>query len=98
MMEDFAKVARYETFSFSDAALITCLANDHGFENAIAEWLKIYFKQGDILIAISSSGESKNILNAADYVLSQKASLITLTGFNDHNKLHKKGEVNLWNS
>ena len=94
MMEDFAKVAGYETFSFSDATLITCLANDYGYERAMEEWLKIYFKKGDLLIAVSSSGESKNILNAADYVLSKQGSVITLTGFDQGNQLRTKGIVN----
>src|SRR3954467_5182329 len=58
MMEDFAKIARYPTFSFSDAALITCFSNDYGYENAMKEWLKIHFSENDLLIAISSSGKS----------------------------------------
>ncbi len=56
MMEDFGKICRKRTYSFSDPALITCYANDYGYENALKEWLKLYFEQGDLLIAISSSG------------------------------------------
>jgi D-sedoheptulose 7-phosphate isomerase len=93
MMEDFAKIAGFPTFSFSDAALITCFANDYGYENAIAEWLKIHFTEGDLLVAISSSGESKNILNAVD-VASAKGKVITLSGFKQANTLSKKGTIN----
>jgi D-sedoheptulose 7-phosphate isomerase len=93
MMEDFAKIAGFPTFSFSDAALITCFANDYGYENAMAEWLKIHFVEGDLLVAISSSGESKNILNAVD-VAAGKGKVITLSGFKPGNTLSKKGEIN----
>ena len=39
MMQDFAKIAKFQTFSFSDPSLITCFSNDFGYENAISEWL-----------------------------------------------------------
>lgn len=95
MMEDFAKILGYPTFCFSDASLITCFANDYGYEKAMAEWLKIHFTKGDLLVAISSSGESPNILNAVDYALT-KGRVITLSGFKEGNRLSKKGEINFY--
>jgi D-sedoheptulose 7-phosphate isomerase len=94
MMEDYAKIGRIPTFSFSDAALITCFANDYGYDKAIAEWIKIHFTEGDVLVAISSSGKSPNILNAVDFVASQKGKIITLSGFNPGNPLKQKGTIN----
>lgn len=94
MMEDFAKIARFPTFCFSDPALITCFANDYGYEKAIEEWLKIHFVEGDLLVAISSSGESKNILNAVQYVKEEKGSTITFSGFNPGNRLSSLGDIN----
>lgn len=96
MMEDFAKVARIPTLSFSDGALITCFANDYGFENAIAEWLKIQYMPGDLLVAISSSGESKNIVNAANHFKSVGGSVLTLSGFKEGNALSKIGDINFY--
>jgi len=96
MMEDFAKIAKFRTFGFSDPALITCFANDYGYEKAIAEWLKIYFEKGDLLVAISSSGNSKNILNAADVAKERSGKLITLSGFKSDNHLKEKGDVNFY--
>ncbi|HEY1037807.1 MAG TPA: SIS domain-containing protein [Bacteroidia bacterium] len=96
MMEDFAKVLRYESFSFTDPALITCFSNDYGYDKAMVEWLKVYFKPGDLLVAISSSGNSPNINNAVDYVKSMNGKVITLTGFEKDNKLSAKGDVNFW--
>lgn len=94
MMEDYAKIGRIPSFSFSDAALITCFANDYGYENAMAEWLKIYFQEGDVLVGISSSGKSPNILNAVEMAKSKGGKIITLSGFNPANPLKQKGNIN----
>ena len=96
MMEDFAKVLKYEAFSFTDPALITCFANDYGYEHAMTEWLKVYFKPTDILVAISSSGNSANINNAVDHVNSIKGDIITLSGFKKDNPLSQKGKINFY--
>lgn len=96
MMEDWAKVLRYESFSFTDPALITCFSNDYGYEHAMVEWLRVYFKPGDILVAISSSGNSANINNATDYVRSLNEDVITLTGFKPDNRLRSKGTINFY--
>lgn len=93
MMEDFAKIAGYQTFGFSDAALITCFANDFGYEKALQEWLKIYFKEGDVLIAVSSSGNSQNIVNAISEA-KNRGKVITLSGFESNNKILDLGEIN----
>ena len=94
MMEDYAKIGGYPTFAFSDPALITCYANDYGYENAMKEWLKIHFGKGDLLVAISSSGNSMNIVNAVDEAKGKGGEVITLSGFKNTNKLIAKGKVN----
>jgi D-sedoheptulose 7-phosphate isomerase len=96
MMEDYGKIAGFQTYAFSDAALITCYANDYGYENAMAEWLKLHFQPGDVLIATSSSGESKNIVNAADVARVKGGKIIALTGFATGNTLSKMGDVNFY--
>lgn len=96
MMEDFAKVLKYESFSFSDPALITCFSNDYGYEQAMVEWLKVYYKPNDVLVAISSSGNSANINNAVDYANSINKNVITLSGFKNDNKLSSKGTINFY--
>ncbi len=96
MMEDYGKILGYQTYAFSDAALITCYANDYGYENAMAEWLKLHFQKGDVLIATSSSGESKNIVNAAGVAREKGGKIITLTGFSSGNTLSKMGDANFY--
>ncbi len=95
MMEDYAKIASYQTFTFSDPALITCFSNDYGYENAMKEWLKIYFSEGDVLVAISSSGNSPNIVNAVSEA-TKKGKVITLSGFKPDNKLKAMGDLNFY--
>lgn len=94
MMEDYGKIGGFRTFTFSDPALITCYANDYGYENAMMEWLKLHLDAGDLLIAVSSSGESKNIVNAARFASGNGAKLITLTGFKEGNTLSTTGDIN----
>lgn len=96
MLEDYAKIGRFRTYAFSDPALITCYANDYGYENAMAEWLKVYFDKDDLLVAISSSGNSKNILNAADIARERSGKVISLSGFKAENKLRTKGDINFY--
>jgi D-sedoheptulose 7-phosphate isomerase len=96
MMEDYGKMGRFKTFSFSDAALITCYANDYGYEQAMAEYLKLHFEPGDMLIAISSSGNSKNITNAVQVAKDQGGKVITLSGFKPDNRLKQMGDLNFF--
>ena len=92
---DFAKVANIPSDTFNNSNLITCFANDYGHENWVKEAIKAYTNQNDILILISSSGTSKNIVNAAQYCKDKKISLITLSGFNADNPLSQLGNVNI---
>lgn len=94
MYEDFAKIGGFQTFTFSDAALITCFANDYGYENAMAEWLKIYLEPTDLLVAISSSGNSANILNGVNFAKKLGCKIISLSGFAAENKLNGMGDIN----
>ena len=91
---DFAKVAKIPSSTFNNANLITCFANDYGYENWVVEAIKAYLKKNDMLILISSSGTSKNIVNAAKYCKKNSIQLITLSGFKKNNPLSKCGNVN----
>ncbi len=92
---DFSKVANVPSDTFNNANLITCFANDYGHDNWIKEAIRAYTKKNDMLILISSSGKSKNIVNAAKYCKENKIPLITLSGFDINNPLAKMGDVNI---
>ena len=96
MMEDYGKMLRKRTLSFSDPSLITCYANDYGYEHAMAEYVKLHADAGDLLIVISSSGKSPNILNAVAEFQNIGGKVITLSGFGADNPLRTKGNVNFY--
>jgi len=91
---DFAKVARIPSSTFNNSNLITCFANDYGYENWVTEAIKAYCNNNDLFILISSSGTSKNIVNAAEHLTKNNFDLITLSGFKSDNPLSKLGKVN----
>jgi len=93
---DFTKAARVRAINFNEADLITCLANDYGYENWVMEALKAYADPGDLVILISSSGKSPNMINGAVEANRMGLKVVTLSGFDSANPLRKLGDVNLW--
>ena len=93
---DFTKVANIRSINFNEADLLTCFANDYGYEKAFQKAIEFYSEKGDIVIAISSSGKSKNIINAVKYAKKIKLKTITFTGFEKDNPLKKLGNINFW--
>lgn len=81
---------------FTDAALITALGNDNGFENAFAVALARYGLPGDILVAISSSGESANIVNACQQARSMGIDIVTVSGKKPDNTIRYLGDLNFY--
>ena len=86
---DLSKNAKIRSVNFNEPSLITCLSNDYGYIHWMQRALEIYSEKGDVIILISSSGRSKNIINAAKWIVKKKNKLITLTGFNRNNPLLK---------
>ena len=93
---DLTKQAGIRTVNFNEADLITCFANDYGYENWLAKAIEFYGDKGDVAILISSSGKSPNMINAAIQAKSMKIKVITLTGFENDNPLRQFGELNFW--
>ena len=91
---DFTKIAKINCSTFNNANLITCFANDYKYENWVVEAIKAYSLEQDLFILISSSGTSKNIVNAAQYCKQKKINLITLSGFKKNNPLSQSGNIN----
>ena len=92
---DFAKAAGVPSDTFNNANLITCFANDYGHDNWISEAIRAYTQKNDMLILISSSGTSKNMINAARHCKNNNIPLITLSGFQNNNPLSQFGDVNI---
>jgi D-sedoheptulose 7-phosphate isomerase len=86
----------WDAFALTDPAVLTCMANDMGYENVYREQLKRHGLSQDILIAISSSGRSANIVNACAYARSRDMKVITCSGFDAGNPLRDMGDYNIW--
>jgi D-sedoheptulose 7-phosphate isomerase len=88
MAADLAKntigpnMKRFRIVSLNDnAAIMTALANDLGYENVFSEQLTNLVQAGDVLIVVSASGNSPNVLKAMRYASSRSAEVIGLLGF-----------------
>ncbi|SDS22828.1 SIS domain-containing protein [Bradyrhizobium canariense] len=93
---DLSKNASVPAICFSDASMVTCLANDYGFEEWLAHAMRLNARTGDCLVAISSSGRSKNILNAVAKARAMQLDVITMSGMSPDNPLRELGDVNYW--
>jgi D-sedoheptulose 7-phosphate isomerase len=93
---DFTKQGGIRTVNFNEYDLITCFANDYGYENWVSKALEFYADKGDLVILISSSGSSINILNASKTARSLNLGVITFSGFMKDNPLKQAGDLNFW--
>lgn len=81
--------------TFNDAAALTCIGNDHGYDSVFADQIARHANVGDVLLAISSSGRSQNILEGAR-AMKKYGRVITFSGFSPSNPLRRIGQVNFW--
>jgi D-sedoheptulose 7-phosphate isomerase len=93
---DFLNVGKFRAFALHEASLVTCLANDYGYENSFARSVAVLAKPTDMLVAISSSGRSENIRNAAKAMRDLGGTVLTLSGFSPDNPLRSLGDCNIW--
>lgn len=96
MTADFMKNGRIMTQSLYDPSTITCLGNDYGYEYIFSQQLEILFKENDLLIAISSSGNSVNIINSIKVARDKCGNILTFSGFNTDNAIRKLGDYNVY--
>ena len=93
---DFTKAAGIRAINFNEADLLTCFANDYGYERVFEKAVEFYGDEGDLLILISSSGSSENVVNAAQRAKKLGMEIITFSGFKSDNPLRKLGDINFW--
>jgi D-sedoheptulose 7-phosphate isomerase len=96
MAADYQKNGGYPTLCFNDAASLTCISNDLGYESVFRSPLKHHGRLGDVLFAISSSGNSMNIVHAVELAIDMHMNVVTLSGFQSDNRLHGMGNVNFY--
>jgi D-sedoheptulose 7-phosphate isomerase len=95
MAIDWLNKANVSAYALNDGAALTCLANDYGYEEVFLRQLQRHAGFSDVLVAISSSGKSQNIVRAAEW-FRQRGSVMTLTGFAPDNPLRQLGNINFY--
>ena len=93
---DITKNAGIRSVTFNEYDLITTLANDYGYENWIAKAIELYHNPNDLVVLISASGQSLNVINAANVSKKLGLPVITFSGMSPQNPLRNKGDINLW--
>ena len=93
---DITKNAGIRAITFNEYDLITTLANDYGYKNWIAKAIELYHNPKDVVVLISASGQSLNVINAAIQSKEFGLPVITFSGMSPKNPLNDKGDINLW--
>jgi len=96
MSTDFWKTCGIRSIAFNDSSLLTCLGNDFGYEHIFEKSIEMFADRGDILVAISSSGKSENIIRGVNSAKLKECSVITLSGFKEDNPLSSAGDYNFY--
>jgi D-sedoheptulose 7-phosphate isomerase len=96
MANDFSKNGKFRAMAFNDASALTCLGNDDGFETVFSGQIDMLGQRGDVLVAISSSGASANILNGVNAAIARGIAVVTVSGFDPKNRLRGLGVVNFY--
>lgn len=93
---DLINTLKIPATTLCDSNLLTCMSNEHGYENVFSKPLDRLMTENDFLVAISCSGSSANILNAVKTAKEKGAKTLTLSGFKATNPLRYMGDLNLW--
>jgi D-sedoheptulose 7-phosphate isomerase len=93
---DIAKTCGLRSRVFTDSSLLTAVSNDLCFEEVFAEPLRWHMKTGDMLVAISSSGNSPNIIRAVKAAKELEGKIVTLSAMDQGNALRKEGALNFY--
>jgi D-sedoheptulose 7-phosphate isomerase len=93
---DYWKNGDIPAQTFNDSSLLTCISNDIGFEDVFARPLDMFATAGDLVVGISSSGNSEDIVRACEMALKKECRLFTLSGFSPENRIRNLGDLNFY--
>jgi D-sedoheptulose 7-phosphate isomerase len=96
MQNDLCKAAKARAMVFNEAPLLTAYSNDESYEVAFERMIELWAEPGDVLVAVSSSGRSRNIIRAAAACRARGGIVLTLSGFTADNPLRSEGDVNFY--
>ena len=96
MQNDLCKCNHIRSMVFTEASLLTALTNDEGYDIAYAYQIGLWAEEGDLLLAVSSSGQSENIIQAARVARQRGMKILGFSGFGTENALRQMGDINIY--
>ena len=93
---DFIKAVGGKALSFTSLSLFSALSNDIGYEQTYPFQVARWAESGDLMVAISSSGRSKNIIESVKIAQTHRCQVVTLSGFGENNPLARLGDLNFY--
>ena len=96
MTADFMKNGGMNTVSLYDNAVTTCMGNDYGYEHVFSKPLSFLAGEGDLLVDISSSGKSQNIINSIEVAKEKSVMVVSLTGFDENNPARMSADASVY--
>jgi D-sedoheptulose 7-phosphate isomerase len=93
---DYWKNGGMRAIAFNDSSLLTCISNDFGYPQVFVKPVEMFADPGDVLVAISSSGRSENILSAVNTARKKECKVITMSGFAADTPLRLRGDLNFY--
>jgi len=96
MALDFTKNGGINALAFNDSAFLTAISNDISYDSVFSFCIEKFGKPGDLLVAISSSGNSQNIINGVEAATAKEMNTVTLSGMKPDNPLRQLGDLNVY--
>ena len=93
---DYWRNGGFPALAFNDGALLTCVGNDFGYDQVFSKPIAMFGQSGDVIFAISSSGQSDNILAGARQGSQMGCHVVTLSAFKPDNPLRQLGDINFY--
>ena len=87
---DLTKTLNKKCLAFTDSSVLTCFMNDYGVEDSYKQFVMRFAEEDTLVILISSSGNSENIVRTAEYCVEKDIKFVTLTGFSEDNKVRTR--------
>ena len=96
MQNDLCKSNDIRAMSLTESSSLTAWTNDEGYEEAFAQQVSLWGESRDLLVAVSSSGSSENILRAVGQARKKQMLIVTFSGFSPENNLRQLGDLNFY--
>ena len=96
IQNDLCKAVGVRGLVFSEQPLLMALANDEGYGRVFEQPIELWAEPGDLVITVSSSGNSENIIRALQAANAKGCSVITFSGFNTNNSSRPLGDLNFY--